>query len=60
MTIHVTAVDMSTAFDTIHRVKLLEIAEEVLSEDGARMLIVLLTDATIEIEKKCSIYRFYK
>lgn len=43
---------MSAAFDTIRCHKLLEIAKEVLSKDGAMMLRFLLTDATIEIKIK--------
>ena len=38
---------MPTVLDTIHCDKLIEIAEEVLSEDCVRNLKVLLTDITI-------------
>ena len=45
--------DMFATFDTIQCDKLLEITEKVLSQkDGARMLKLLLTDATIEIRMK--------
>ena len=40
---------MSSAFDTIKRDKLLEIAEEMLDEDGVRILRVLLTNTNIEV-----------
>ena len=47
---HVTGIDMSAAFDTIHRDKLMEIAEEILDEDGVRILRILLTNTSIEIK----------
>ena len=34
MTLYVTLIDMSAAFDTIHSGKLLKIAEDALSEDS--------------------------
>lgn len=46
---------MSAAFETIYRDKLLEIAEDVLRENGARILRVLLTVTTIEIKIKDAI-----
>ena len=50
MTIHITRIVMSAAFHTIHCDKLLEIAQEVMSKDGARILRLLLTDATTETQ----------
>ena len=41
---------MSSAFDTIHRQRVLEIAERVLDEDGARILRILLSNTSIEIK----------
>ena len=41
---------MSAAFHTIHCDKLLEIAQEVMSKDGARILRLLLTDVTTETQ----------
>ena len=52
ITIYVTGIDMSAAFDTVDRNRLLEIAEGVLDEDGLRMLRVLLSDTTIEVRVK--------
>ena len=52
ITIYVTGIDMSSAFDTINRKKLLEIAERILDEDGQRMLRILLSDTTVEIRIK--------
>ena len=43
------------SFGTINRHKILEIAGEFLSEDGARMLRVLLADTTIAIKIKYAI-----
>ena len=37
LTVHVTGIDMSSAFDTIHRQKLIEIAEQILDKDGVRI-----------------------
>ena len=52
ITIYVTGIDMSSAFDTIHRDKLIEIAEEIMDEDGIRILRVLLSNTSIEIKIK--------
>ncbi len=38
ITIYVTGIDMSAAFDTIHRNKMIEIAEQFLKEDEVRIL----------------------
>ena len=50
ITIYVTGIDMSSAFDTIHRQRVLEIAERILDEDGARILRILLSNTSIEIK----------
>ena len=50
MKISVTRIDMSAVFDTIHRDKILQIAKEVLSENSARILRILLTDTIIKIK----------
>ena len=39
---------MSSAFDTIHRDKLIEVAEEILDEDEVRILRLLLTETKLE------------
>ena len=49
ITIYVTGIDMSSAFDTIHRDELLEISKQFLDEDGQRILRVLLSNTSIEI-----------
>lgn len=43
---------MSEAIDIRHRNKLLDVPEDVLGKDGARMLRVLITDTTTEIKIK--------
>ena len=43
---------MSSAFDTINRQKLMEIAEQILDEDSQRMLRVLLSETTVEVRIK--------
>ena len=50
ITIFITGIDMSSAFDTIHRDKLLKIVENILNEDELRILRVLLADTTLEIK----------
>ena len=52
MEIHVIGIDMSSAFDTIHRDKILEIASKFLKEDELRILRVLLSDTTLEVKIK--------
>ena len=52
ITIYITGIDMSSAFDTINRKKLLEIAERIMDEDGQRMLQILLSDTTVEVRIK--------
>ncbi len=52
ITIYVTGIDMSSAFDTIHRDELLEISKQFLDEDGQRILRVLLSNTSIEIRIK--------
>ena len=50
--IYVSGTDISAEFGIVHRDKLLEIAEESLSQDGARMLRILLTNTNIDIKIK--------
>ena len=52
MTVYIIGIDMSSAFDTIFRHKLIEIAETIMNEDEVRMLRVLLTATTLEIKVK--------
>lgn len=46
---------MSEAIDIRHRNKLLDVPEDVLGKDGARMMRVLITDTTTEIKIKDAI-----
>lgn len=55
MTVYVTGIDMSEAIDIRHRNKLLDVPEDVLGKNGARMLRVLITDTTTEIKIKDAI-----
>ena len=50
ITIYVTGIDMSSAFDTIQRDQLIDIAKEILNEDGKRILRVLLAETTLEVK----------
>ena len=52
MTIYITGIDMSSAFDTIHRDELLNISEQFLDEDGLRILRLLLSNTSIELRIK--------
>ena len=52
ITIYITGIDMSSAFDTIDRGKLLTILEGIIDEDEQRMSRVLLTDTTINVRVK--------
>ena len=49
ITIYITGIDMTSAFDTIHRKKIIEIAKTILDEDEIRMLHLLLSDTTLEV-----------
>ena len=49
-TIYVTGIDMSSAFDTIRRKKLIEIVKTFLDEDEVRILQYLLSNTTLEIK----------
>ena len=55
MTVFVTGIAISTEFDKLHHTKLLETAEKVTSEDGAKILRVLLTDTTTNIKTEDAI-----
>ena len=50
--VHVIGIDMSSAFDTIHRDKIIEIGSKIFDEDEVRILRVLLSDTTLEIKIK--------
>ena len=52
MEVYIVGVDMSSAFDTIHRQTLLNIASNVLQEDELRILRYLLSKTTLEIRIK--------
>ena len=52
ITIYITGIDMSSAFDTINRKELMKIAERIMDEDGQRMLRILLSDTTVEVRIK--------
>ena len=52
ITMYVTGIDMSSAFDTMERNKLLEYTESFLDEDNQRILRVLLSDTSVEIQVK--------
>ena len=60
ITIYITGIDMSAAFDTINRHKLLEIAERTLTEDASRMMRVLLSETTVEVRIKGAISEEFK
>ena len=48
--IFITGIDMTAAFDTIKRSKLLGILESIVDEDELRMIRVLLSNTTLEIK----------
>ena len=50
--IYVVGIDMSSAFDTIDRTKLVEIVESFLNEDEARIVRRLLSNTTLEVRVK--------
>ena len=52
LTVYATGIDMSSAFDTIHRDELLRVAEGIMDEDGMRILRILLSNTSIEIRVK--------
>ena len=47
MEIHITGIDMSSAFDTIDRTKLLEILDPIISEDDSRIIRFLLSNTKL-------------
>lgn len=55
MTVFVTGIAISIEFDKLHHAKLLETAEKVTSEDGTKILRVLLTDTTTSIKTEDAI-----
>ena len=50
--IYIVGIDMSSAFDTIDREKLVQIVESFLDEDEARIVRRLLSDTTLEVRVK--------
>ena len=50
ITIYVTGIDMSSAFDTIQRDQLIDIVKEILNEDEIRILRVLLVETTLKVK----------
>ena len=47
--VYITGIDMSSAFDTIHRHKLIEELEKFLEEDEIRMIRLLISNTTITV-----------
>ena len=52
LTLYVTGIDMSSAFDTMERNKLLDIVGEFMCEDNQRIMRILLSDTSVEIQIK--------
>ena len=50
MEVYVTGIDMSAAFDTIHRHQLINILDSCTNEDVVRMVRVLLSDTSLEVK----------
>lgn len=50
--IYVIGIDMSSAFDTIYRHKIMEIAQTFMQEDELRILRILLSDTSLEVKVK--------
>ena len=50
ISIFITGIDMSSAFDTIHRDELFKIVEKILDEDELRILSTLLSETTLEVK----------
>ena len=50
--IYITGIDMSSAFDTMERNKLLEVVRGFMGEDNQRILRILLSETSIEIQIK--------
>jgi hypothetical protein len=48
--VFVTGIDMTAAFDTIERKKLIEIYEKIASKDDVQMMTALISNTTLEIE----------
>ena len=53
--IMITGIDMTSAYDTIQRTKLIEILESFLREDEIRIIRVLLSNTTLDIKSSSSI-----
>ena len=52
ITIYVTGIDMSSAFDTMERNKLLDVVSQFMSEDNVRILRILLSNTSVELQIK--------
>jgi hypothetical protein len=52
ITIYVTGIDMSSAFDTMERNKLLDVVSEFMCEDNQRILRILLSKTSVTIQIK--------
>ena len=50
ITIYITGTDMSSAFDTIQRGQLIDIAKEILNKDEIRILRVVLAETTLKVK----------
>jgi len=50
--IYVTGIDLSSAFDTIDRLKLINVLETVIERDELQIIKVLLRDTTLTIKMK--------
>ncbi|GFO30550.1 LINE-1 reverse transcriptase homolog [Plakobranchus ocellatus] len=48
--VNITGIDMSAAFDTINRTKLLEILRDIIDEDELRIIRFLLSETTIDVK----------
>ena len=58
--IFVTGIDMTSAFDTIRRSKLIEILTTFLEEDDIRMIRILLSNTTLELKMKNTITKSFR
>ena len=52
ITIHITGIDMSSAFNTLLREELMKIATEIFNEDETRILRVVMSETTLEVKIK--------
>ena len=59
-TIYVVGIDMSSAFDTIYRNKLLHILKDIIGEDELRIIRVLLSNTTLTVRSKSGVNNTFK